>query len=68
MVLRKLGNPGCELVSGIRGPFSRQWRAAIARGWAVPAHPDISLENGLRITPAGLRALADALERYGVEG
>jgi hypothetical protein len=67
MALRKLGNPGCELVSGVRGPYSRQWRACLQHGWVEAAHPEISVENGLRITPAGLRALADALECYGME-
>ncbi len=65
--LNVLGCPSSELVSGVRGPFRRQWLALLAHGWVVAAHPEIATENGLRITPAGLRALADALERYGRE-
>jgi hypothetical protein len=40
------------------------WRTLIARGWVAP------LEEGLRvyrITPMGLRALADAIETHGYD-
>ncbi len=64
--LRCIANPGCELISGVAGgPFTRIWRQLLSNGWVVPAHPEISAENRLRITPAGLRALAAALEEHG---
>ena len=61
--LKLLGSPSSELVSGIRGPYRRQWLALLAQGWVEPCQPGVV--NGLRITPAGLRSLADGLERYG---
>ncbi len=59
--LRKLADPGVLLVSGICGEYRRQWEACIAHGWLELKWPGKS--NGARITPAGLRALADALEK-----
>jgi hypothetical protein len=63
--LRCVANPGCELVSGITGPYRQTWRQLLWNGWVAPAHPEISTENGLRITPLGLRVLALALEAHG---
>jgi hypothetical protein len=57
--LRVLANPNLLLVSGARPHH----RPLLRRGW-LEAETQEPL-NGLRITPAGLRALADALEAYG---
>lgn len=52
---------GAMLVSGA----DRGLRALVSRGWLAPEWPD-KPDNGLRITPDGLRALARAVERYGL--
>lgn len=49
-------------------PHRREWNPLLRRGWVEP----ISEDDGsrflppLRITSAGLRALADAVDRYGM--
>lgn len=53
---------GAMLVSGA----TREIRALVARGWLLSACPEAHPDNLLRITPAGLHALADAVERYGL--
>jgi hypothetical protein len=60
--LRVVANPGSALISG-----TREFRPLIRRGWLTPTG---SGAPGcfLRITPAGLRALAGALERHGYPG
>lgn len=60
--LRVLADPGCMLVSGIGGD-RRVWRSLLEHGWVASEHPERDPENGLRITPAGLRALAAYLEQ-----
>lgn len=55
-----LGN-GSMIVSG----RSRRCDALIRRGWIAPENPSVP-NNAFRITPAGLRALADAVELYGL--
>lgn len=62
--LQVLADPRRLLVSGITGE-KRLWRALMKHGWVEAERPRTCPENGLRITPHGLRALADALERYG---
>jgi hypothetical protein len=62
--LRALADPGCILVSGIGGE-RRVWKSLIAHGWVVPKNPERDPENGLQITPVGLRALAAYIETYG---
>ncbi|HSC20714.1 MAG TPA: hypothetical protein VLC07_03210 [Solirubrobacterales bacterium] len=62
--LQMLADPRRLLVSGITGE-KRLWKALLKHGWVEPENPVTSPENGLRITPDGLRALAAALERYG---
>lgn len=65
--LRALADPGCILVSGIGGE-RRVWRSLLAHGWVVSKDPERDPENGLQITPAGLRALASYLEVHGQPG
>lgn len=60
-----LGDPRALLVSGITGN-ARTWRSLLSRGWIEARDPEKHPENGLRITSAGLRALADGLDLYGV--
>jgi hypothetical protein len=60
--LRVLADPALMLVSGIGGD-RRTWLSLLKHGWVAPEHPERDGENGLRITPAGLRALAAYLER-----
>lgn len=57
-----LARPGTLLVSGITGE-KRVWRSMLKHEWVKPDDPENTPENGLEITPAGLRALADALEQ-----
>lgn len=65
--LAVLANPGTLLVSGISGS-ARTWRSLLRRGWIEAKDPVSSPENGLRITPDGLRALADGLEAHRSQG
>lgn len=58
--LLTLGN-GCMIVSG----GDRTTRAMVKRGWVTPDLPKWP-DNGFRITPAGLRALAQAVEVHGL--
>lgn len=51
---------GNMIVSG----GDRQLRAMAKRGWVVADPPDS--DNGFRITPDGLRALALAVQAYGL--
>lgn len=59
--LANLAHPGTELLSSAA---KSEWRALWKRGWLEEGRTSTSL----RITPAGLRALADALEVYGRSG
>lgn len=63
--LRCIANPGCMLVSGIHGETRRTWKQLLRHGWVEPWRPDLGCENGLRITPLGLEALAAALRAHG---
>jgi len=56
--LSTAARPTCEVL-GVAS--NREWKALVKRGWLE----DGTLATSLRITPAGLRALADALEAYG---
>lgn len=47
----------------VRAPAT--WKPLIRRGWVRSEHGDLSW---LRITPDGLRALATAVELYGLPG
>lgn len=51
---------GSMVISG----GTRRLRAMARRGWVTPTPPDS--DNGYRITPDGLRALAVGVERYGL--
>ncbi|HEU4722005.1 MAG TPA: hypothetical protein VFS59_11635 [Gemmatimonadaceae bacterium] len=59
----------------VLAPGKRDWRPLLRRGWVEP-NPRYAKGHDerdrflppLRITPAGLRALADAMERYEGEG
>ena len=51
---------GAMIISG----GDRTLRAMVKRGWLTEDPP--GSDNGFRITPVGLRALADAQERYGL--
>lgn len=62
--LRVLANPGCILVSGIHGE-KRVWRSLLNHGWLIAKDPERDPENGLQVTPAGLRALAVYVEVHG---
>lgn len=62
-LLAVLADPRRMLISSA----TREWRALMRRGCVVADDPTIDPENGLRITPSGLRALADALEKHGYE-
>lgn len=53
-----LADPSMRLVSSVGKP---EWKALVKRGWLEQRKPG----GSLRITPTGLRALADALEAYG---
>lgn len=57
--LAKLGN-GAMLVSGNK----RDWESLYKRG-LIEGEIDARWLQGVTITPEGLRALADGLERYG---
>jgi hypothetical protein len=63
--LKVIGGPDWLLLS----PRCREWASHLKHGWVETFAPKrVSRSNtALRITPAGLRALADALERYGRE-
>lgn len=65
--LRVLADPGCMLVSGIGGG-RRVWLSILKHGWVAPEHPERDGENGLRITPAGLRALSAYIEQHESRG
>lgn len=65
--LRALADPGRLLVSGIGGD-RRVWRSLLKHGWVEPENPGRNPENGLRITPSGLRALAAHLEQHDLRG
>jgi hypothetical protein len=54
--LGRIADPGC-LVFPSR---MRDWLALERRGWVAPVKAAV-----YRITPSGLRALADALEHHG---
>lgn len=54
-----VGGPGWAFVCG-----RREHRPLVAHGWLAPQDPAVE-DRMLRITPVGLRALADALETYG---
>lgn len=56
--LTHLAHPGMELLTSAAKP---EWNALVRRGWLEQGR----CATSLRITPAGLRALADALEAYG---
>lgn len=56
--LKALANPDIRLVSSVGKP---EWQALVKRGWLEQG----KASGSLRITPAGLRALADTLEAYG---
>lgn len=62
--LRCLGS-GAAIVVGPK----RQTEMYLRRGWVTAKHdPDATRYpySWIRITPAGLRALADAVEKYGL--
>jgi hypothetical protein len=63
--LRVLGNPNIIIAA----PRRSDWMPLLRHGWVERADPDLTPRGGLlpplRITPAGLRALAAALERDG---
>ena len=56
--LAVLAKPSVGLMAGERS----EWLSLASRGWL---EDDAKNPELLRITPAGLRALADALEEYG---
>lgn len=64
--LRALGSGGA-----IVSPTRREYGPLLRWGW-VAADPDTGVQDSgfpafLRITPAGARALADGIERYGLQ-
>ena len=62
--LRAVGN-GCVVVT----PGRRDWEPLLRRGWVQPAWGSDDSSRflpPLQITPTGLHALADAVERYGL--